>query len=98
MGIFDDSRYEDSTIKYDTGELLLLFTDGITEATNSLLEEYGERRLRESLSGAGEEKCKGILERILSDLSAFRSEAGRRYNSYGGTLPCRPWEKSWNVN
>lgn len=75
LGVFDDSRYEDAAVKYRTGELLLLFTDGITEATDKRLKQYGERRLRRSLSGAGTQPCRGVLEKVLADISVFQGEA-----------------------
>lgn len=76
MGIFDDSRYQDSTVKYGDGALLFLFTDGITEATNSRFEEYGERRLKKRLlAAAGAAGCKSILEKVVDDVAAFRGDA-----------------------
>lgn len=75
MGIFDDSRYEDGAVKYNDGDLLLLFTDGVTEATNSRFDEYGERRLRRSIAGAGAVRSGRILEKILDDVAAFRGGA-----------------------
>lgn len=43
-------NYDTATVQLEPGDTLLLFTDGITEAMNLRLEEYGEERLIELLS------------------------------------------------
>jgi sigma-B regulation protein RsbU (phosphoserine phosphatase) len=45
VGAFDWAGYEESFVKLEKGELLLVFSDGITEAENADGEEYGEERL-----------------------------------------------------
>lgn len=47
LGAFDWARYEEASIPLAPGDLLLLFSDGITEAQNGAGEEYGEQRLAE---------------------------------------------------
>ena len=45
LGVFADWNYQDASVELIPGDLLLLFTDGITEATNESAEEFGEQRL-----------------------------------------------------
>ena len=45
LGVLDDSNYEQMGVKLDPGDMLLLFTDGVTEAVDADLIEFGERRL-----------------------------------------------------
>jgi sigma-B regulation protein RsbU (phosphoserine phosphatase) len=59
LGVFPDWKYEDSTIRLRTGDRLLLFTDGITEASAADGQEFGEGNLaaiakKHSASSAGE--------------------------------------------
>jgi sigma-B regulation protein RsbU (phosphoserine phosphatase) len=49
LGIFDDWKYEQSEVRLSSGDRLLLFTDGITEARNAKGDEFGEERLAELL-------------------------------------------------
>jgi phosphoserine phosphatase RsbU/P len=42
LGVFPTWKYENSTVKLSRGDRLLLFTDGITEASGPLGEEFGE--------------------------------------------------------
>ena len=46
VGAFDWANYEESSVRLEKGDLLLIFSDGITEAESSESgEEYGEERL-----------------------------------------------------
>src|ERR1051325_2223678 len=45
VGAFDWATYEEASVKLRKGDLLLIFSDGITEAENVDAEEYGEERL-----------------------------------------------------
>jgi sigma-B regulation protein RsbU (phosphoserine phosphatase) len=47
LGAFDWARYEEAAATLAAGDLLLVFSDGITEAQNHTGEEYGDERLAE---------------------------------------------------
>jgi sigma-B regulation protein RsbU (phosphoserine phosphatase) len=47
LGVFRDSHYLQSEVQFCPGDRLVLFTDGLTEATNANGEEFGEKRLRD---------------------------------------------------
>jgi len=59
LGMFDDSRYHQHFIRFDPGQVMVIYTDGITEAANASGEEYGQDRL-----------AKRVLEGIQNDLPA----------------------------
>jgi sigma-B regulation protein RsbU (phosphoserine phosphatase) len=44
-GAFEWAQYEEASTKLQTGDLLLIFSDGISEAESATAEEYGEERL-----------------------------------------------------
>jgi phosphoserine phosphatase RsbU/P len=48
LGIFEDQHWQQLAIKFDTGDLLVLYTDGITDAINPDGENFGEKRLFEA--------------------------------------------------
>ena len=50
LGVFPDWKYEVSSAELNPGDILLLFTDGITEATGAAGEEFGEERLTSVVS------------------------------------------------
>ncbi len=47
LGVFPNWKYEDSLVKLNRGDSLILFTDGITEAMGPLGQEFGEDGLAE---------------------------------------------------
>jgi phosphoserine phosphatase RsbU/P len=70
IGIFADSKYEQETLNLHDDDLLVAYTDGITESMNEYGEEFGEQRLiqlvqeNRQLSAAGIKDT--IVERVLS--------------------------------
>ncbi|HKN61437.1 MAG TPA: PP2C family protein-serine/threonine phosphatase [Candidatus Acidoferrales bacterium] len=50
LGIFPNRNYEDTGLPLDSGDRLVLYTDGLTEAMDSDEREFGERRLVELVS------------------------------------------------
>jgi sigma-B regulation protein RsbU (phosphoserine phosphatase) len=47
LGAFDWARYEEAAVALEPGDLLLVFSDGITEALDQAGEEYGDEQLAE---------------------------------------------------
>lgn len=45
LGVFPNQKYEQASLSLNSGDRLVLYTDGLTEAMNSDEEEFGERRL-----------------------------------------------------
>src|SRR5580658_10066150 len=62
LGIFPGWKYEDGGFPLASGDRLVLYTDGLTEAMNSDKQEFGEGRLLEL--------CAGIIGLSASDLLA----------------------------
>jgi phosphoserine phosphatase RsbU/P len=71
MGIFSETPYQVGTTRLESGDWLVIFTDGIVEAENSKNEEYGEPdliRLIDRESGATPAE---LLRSLLVDLDRF---------------------------
>ncbi len=71
LGMMADMEYEQRQLSLESGDILLLYTDGIVEAMNGKEEFFGEKRLRSSLAGATQLSAQGILDSILRDLRQF---------------------------
>ncbi len=70
LGILSDARYEPAEGRLEPGDLLVMYSDGITEAENSGGEELGIERLKVALEevgtvGAGI-ACDGLLEHVAA--------------------------------
>jgi len=69
------SELEESTQDNRGGDILVLITDGVTEARNPAGQEYGEDRLTEVMKNAAGQTAQGIRDRVVADLSAFCGSA-----------------------
>ena len=55
----------------EAGDLLVLFSDGIVEASNASEEEFGEERLCKAVRDTWSQSCSEILDEILRRVSVF---------------------------
>jgi sigma-B regulation protein RsbU (phosphoserine phosphatase) len=63
--------YRSTTTTLAPGDLLVLYTDGVTEAENSQREQYGEPRLEALLLSHREGSANHLLSTILKDVENF---------------------------
>ncbi|MEK6281423.1 MAG: SpoIIE family protein phosphatase [Acidobacteriota bacterium] len=71
LGVFPDQTYEQHVIDVRSGDCLVLFTDGVTEARNVAGEEFGEDRLQELLVTGQRLSAAGLREKIMSAVTEF---------------------------
>ncbi|MDQ6816421.1 MAG: SpoIIE family protein phosphatase [Actinomycetota bacterium] len=75
VGPFGDAQYEEATLRLEPGDLLLMYTDGVTEVRRSA-DARGERNLRATLAasiGRSAEEVVGAVERKAVELLAGRA-------------------------
>lgn len=70
LGVFDDSEYTQCTADFSNGDILYLYTDGVTEAVNENKEFFGEKRLLAACTGT-QHTAKGLCQGISSSLIEF---------------------------
>jgi phosphoserine phosphatase RsbU/P len=75
VGLLRDAVYEQGTVVLETGDRVVLFTDGVSESMNACDEEWGEERLIESAKA-----CEGLdaaesLNRIMNGAVDFAGGA-----------------------
>jgi sigma-B regulation protein RsbU (phosphoserine phosphatase) len=71
LGVFPDWRYEDATIEMKTGDRLLLFTDGITEASDASGQEFEETRIAAFAQGNRTLSASELNSRLLAEVTSF---------------------------
>ena len=71
LGIRDDGNYESGSVILQSGDWLLIFTDGLVEAVDQKDEEYGETRMLNMLHGGASATPQELLTRMMADLDAF---------------------------
>ena len=68
-------RYRAGEITFSKGDRLFLYTDGVTEATNTQNELYGENRLLEFMNKNLNASATKLLPYLKSDIDKFVGEA-----------------------
>ena len=73
VGAFHDISYVDGVARLERGDVLLLYTDGTTEARDASGAFFGDEGLRDMVmrESAGEKPFDGFVERLLGALDAF---------------------------
>jgi phosphoserine phosphatase RsbU/P len=71
LGVFTNQAFKSAAIRLRTGDRLVLFTDGVTEACNSQDEEFGEDRLLSVLQENRSASAAEIQKSILHSVSEF---------------------------
>jgi phosphoserine phosphatase RsbU/P len=75
---FDESwQYDERQLHLEPGDLLVLYTDGVTEAKNASNEEFGEARLKELARTHRAESADAILRVIQQSLREFIDEGAQ---------------------
>jgi len=75
VGLMPDVTYRQATVTLRPGDLLVAFTDGISEAMNPADEEWGEERLIQTVRCCSTLESREILNRIMVDADAFAAGA-----------------------
>ena len=78
VGAFPFASYNESRLELQRGDLLVLYTDGITEPENEYGEDFGEQRLRELLVDNA--------DRDGAEITAEVMDAVRRWTAFPDEL------------
>jgi sigma-B regulation protein RsbU (phosphoserine phosphatase) len=70
LSILEEFPFEERTIDIPPGALLVLTTDGVTEAMNAGLEQYGETRLEALLRRHRSAMPEEIIDLLMADVAA----------------------------
>ena len=65
LGMFEDASYKANVLRLGRGDVLYLYTDGVTEAMNAKGEQYGERRLCAEIA-AGKRRIKEAVDEFVA--------------------------------
>ena len=78
LGLFSNGSFTAQTLRLEPGDVLLLYTDGLSEALDGAGAEYGLERARAVLRHCGALSASGVVAACLDDLGVFRQGAVRR--------------------
>jgi phosphoserine phosphatase RsbU/P len=77
LGLFPQAAYEEETLALEPGDLLVVFSDGVTEALNAQGEEFEEERMLACLDAHRQCTPAELLECLLSTVREFAASAAQ---------------------
>jgi sigma-B regulation protein RsbU (phosphoserine phosphatase) len=77
LGLFGHATYEQDTMRLDPGDLLIAYSDGVTEALNAEGQEFGDERLLGCIEHSRDQSPADLLDRLLSAVRQFASGAAQ---------------------
>ncbi len=83
LGMFYDTHYHQHFIRMEQGQVLVIYTDGITEAANEHDEEYGQERFAKRVLECIHMPAKEMIDHIRKGVADFTT---RKFLDDDGTL------------
>ncbi len=74
LGVAPDMPYQQQTLSLAPGDLVFLYTDGVTEAMNEEEEEYGVERLQEVFSANPPKDPHEAIEAVFDSVNDFAGD------------------------
>jgi serine phosphatase RsbU (regulator of sigma subunit)/pSer/pThr/pTyr-binding forkhead associated (FHA) protein len=75
VGLFTEADYEEGSVTLAPGDMVVVFSDGVTEARNGQHVEFGDDRLIAAVSRHQGESPQALVAAVLDDLRAFCGDA-----------------------
>jgi serine phosphatase RsbU (regulator of sigma subunit) len=76
MGVFKEAQYAADTVVLEDGDVLVMYTDGITEMFDSDEQEFGEQRLEELVRQHATCSAQELSDLIVEAVSDFAQGQG----------------------
>jgi sigma-B regulation protein RsbU (phosphoserine phosphatase) len=77
LGVLPDARYEERPIAMNPGDVLVLYTDGISEAESPTGEHFGTLRIEDALRRLAAKSSAEILQGLVDEVLAWAGERGQ---------------------
>ncbi len=74
LGVMDGIKLEEAEVQLEKGDLITLFTDGVTEAINEKEEQFGQQRLLETIEANRTLSAKEIVHKIQEAVADFSGD------------------------
>jgi sigma-B regulation protein RsbU (phosphoserine phosphatase) len=71
IGLMEDCRYRDGRVVLEPGDVLVAYTDGISEAMNAADDEWGEERLMAAVPIKRAATARALIERLMTAADEF---------------------------
>lgn len=75
LGVTDLVSYQAGKLVLKSGDRLILYTDGVTEAMDKDDQLFSESRLETTLRGLNRQSIRGVIERVVGEVQLFSTGA-----------------------
>jgi sigma-B regulation protein RsbU (phosphoserine phosphatase) len=76
IGLLPEVQVEVGRTRLESGEMLVLYTDGLSETRSPAGEEFEEERIVETTRAAAGESARDVVARLVATARVFAAEAG----------------------
>jgi sigma-B regulation protein RsbU (phosphoserine phosphatase) len=77
LGVFEDTRYQSMTREIQAGQIIIIGTDGVWEATNSDGLFFGKDRFKEVIRAHHQDGAEKILAHVFKELDTFTGNGNK---------------------
>jgi len=77
LGVVPEVAIASTTLELRHGDLLVLYTDGVTEAFNNLNEAFGEERLKDFVLANRAKPAREVLDGLIAEIRQFTGTAAQ---------------------
>jgi serine phosphatase RsbU (regulator of sigma subunit) len=77
LGMMDDINYVPRSIAFAVGDMLVLYTDGVTEAEDPRLAQFGMQRFEETVLEMCGQPARRVVEHVIKRVAAFANGAAQ---------------------
>ena len=77
LGLKEDVSYMKEEISFQPDDLLLIYSDGITEAMNERKEEFGDERLQEIVQQNCSDSARELIDKITDAVNSHFGNASQ---------------------
>jgi len=75
LGVMTEAEYRDDTVRLRPGDMIVTYTDGVTEAMNPKKELYSEARLQETLTRTAGRSVEDTIDAIIASVKGHATGA-----------------------
>jgi len=75
LGLFAQALFDEETVRLNPGDVIVAFSDGVTEAMNPAGDEFTDERLLASIDANRGKAPQALLDALLHDVRAFCADA-----------------------
>jgi DNA-binding NarL/FixJ family response regulator len=78
LGVSEDARWKQKSLRLEPGDVLVVYTDGITEAADQTGKSFGEERLLEVILARSRARAEEICSAVLEEVRRFTGSSPRQ--------------------